>query len=71
MGLGGMEQDTAVFLCSPLVLFDMCMYTLAKKESYKNKMLLRKFQLLCLTSKCSIFLLTSEWNVKAKGWSLE
>lgn len=26
MGLGGMGQETAVFLCSPMVLFDMCMY---------------------------------------------
>lgn len=26
MGLGGIGQEAVVFLCSPLVLFDMCMY---------------------------------------------
>lgn len=27
VGLRGMRQETAIFLCSPLVLFDICMYT--------------------------------------------
>lgn len=36
MGLGGSGQETAILLCKPLVLFDICMYTLANKESQNN-----------------------------------
>lgn len=48
-------------------LICVCMDTLAKKESYKNKMLLRKLQLLCLTSMCWILLSPSECTMKAVG----
>lgn len=69
-GTGRDRVEAATFLYISLVLFDRCMYTLAEKASYKNKMLLRTPQLLCLTSKCSIFLLPSQWNMKAGSWSL-
>lgn len=64
----GWDEPFYVALCCYLT---GCMYTLAGKAFCKNKMLLRTPLLLCLTNKCSIFSLPSEWNMKAGGWSLE